>query len=104
MGLGRPTNLRPNAHVDDCLAVLDNGDHDASDMVFCQLVRLQRIADEFVLQVTPDGLATSTSLKVRNAYKDLEKKLQAWEKQNGDISNHCRSHSVFGHACIHVTS
>ena len=50
-----------------------------SDKILCHWVQLQKLTDEMVAQVPLDDAGSTSAAKIRNAYKDFEREMKAWE-------------------------
>lgn len=94
MDLERPSIVRFSARLEDCLSILEEVERIASDRVLCDLVRLQKLAEDFIAYFTPDAFAAISATKIRNAYKDFERKLLSWDKQTPNESKSCKLNFV----------
>ena len=82
MGKKRPSLVRPNAYLEDCITSLRSSQHSVdSDTIVKRWVRLQMLADELVAQVPPDAV-NITEAKARSAYRTFEKQLKEWEDED----------------------
>ncbi len=92
MGKKRPSLVRPNAYLEDCITSLRLSQHSVeSDTILVRWVRLQMLADELVAQIPPDAI-NITEAKARSSYKTLEKQLKEWEDEDkSSVTESCES-------------
>lgn len=70
--------------MDECLRDLEKSSEAfPSDKVFCQWVRLQKLADDLGAQISTDEISQTdiSDQKTQYALKGFEKQLVDWEKQ-----------------------
>lgn len=92
MGKKRPSLVRPNAYLEDCITSLRLSQHSVeSDTILVRWVRLQMLADELVAQVPPDAV-NIIEAKARSAYRTFEKQLKEWEDEDkSSVTESCES-------------
>lgn len=77
--------------MDECLRDLEKSSEAfLSDKVFCQWVRLQKLADDLGAQISTDEISHTdiSDQKTQYALKGFEKQLVDWEKQKSvDITS-----------------
>ena len=95
MGKKRPSLVRPNAYLEDCISNLRSSQQSVeSDAIIVRWVRLQMLADELVAQVPPDAVNV-TEAKARSAYRAFEKQLKEWEDEDkSSVTESCESLNV----------
>ena len=91
MGKKRPSLVRPNAYLDDCIIKLplSEGSVD-SDQILVHWVKLQILADDLTAQISPD-IVNLTEAKARTAYKAFERQLKDWDEERAGYSDSCKS-------------
>ena len=87
MGKKRPSLVRPNAYLDDCIIKLplSEGSVD-SDQILVHWVKLQILADDLTAQISPD-IVNLTEAKARTAYKAFERQLKDWDEERAGYSD-----------------
>ena len=84
MGKKRPSLVRPNAYLDDCILKLPVAeDSVSSDRVLVHWVKLQILADDLTVQISPD-VVNLTETKARVAYKAFERQLKDWDEERAE--------------------
>lgn len=84
MGSRRQNLIRWTLYMDECLRDLEKSPEAfSSDKVFCQWVRLQKLADDLGAQISTDEISQTdiTDQKIQYALKGFERQLVDWEKQ-----------------------
>lgn len=84
MGSRRQNLIRWTPYMDECLCDLEKSSEAfPSDKVFCQWVRLQKLADDLGAQISTDEIFHTdiTDQKIQYALKGFERQLVDWEKQ-----------------------
>ena len=99
MGKKRPSLVRPNAYLEDCITSLRSSQHSVeADTTLVRWVRLQMLADELVAQVPPDAV-NITEAKARSAYRAFEKQLKEWEDEDkSSVTESCKSLPAYSKA------
>ena len=92
MGKKRPSLVRPNAYMDECIISLRlSQDSVDSDAILVRWVRLQILADELVAQVPPDAVNVPEA-KARSSYRTFEKQLKELEDEDkSSVTESCES-------------
>jgi hypothetical protein len=82
MGLRRPNLVRWTNYMTDCMEVLENStDAAPTDKFLCQLVRIQRIAEDVGMQFSMDDPSAQVNIadpKVQYAMRGFERDLEHW--------------------------
>lgn len=84
MGTRRQNLIRWTPYMDECLRDLEKSSEAfPSDKVFCQWVRLQKLADDLGAQISTDEISHTdiSDQKTQYALKGFERQLVDWEKQ-----------------------
>ena len=98
MGSRRQNLIRWTPYMDECLCDLENSSESfPSDKVFCQWVRLQKLADDLGAQISTDEISHTdiTNQKIQYALKGFERQLVDWEKQKSVEITSCISSFVY---------
>ena len=84
MGSRRQNLIRWTPYMDECLRDLEKpSEAFPTDKVFCQWVRLQKLADDLGAQISTDEISHTdiSDQKTQYALKGFERQLVDWEKQ-----------------------
>lgn len=87
--------------MDECLRDLEKSSEAfPSDKIFCQWVRLQKLADDLGAQISTDEINHTdiSDQKTQYALKGFEKQLVDWEKQKSVEISSCILSFVYRYA------
>lgn len=91
MGLRRQNLVRWSPYLEDCLQVLETTPGAPTDIVWCQWIRSQHIAEEVGYSFSMDdpfAIVSISDLKVAHALKGFERDIEMWSQRT---PKECRS-------------